>query len=60
MQALGVKSLGYVRLDGTSASALEAVAKSWKSPNASSGLALLLVFREMVREVRFELTYNTL
>ena len=47
MQALGVKSLGCVRLDGTSASALEAVAKSWKLPNASNGLALLLVFHEI-------------
>ena len=60
MQALGVKSLGCVRLDGTSASALEAVAKSQKSPNASSGLALLSVFHEMVGAVRFELTTNNL
>ena len=47
MQAPGVKSLGYVKLNGTSASAFEVVAKSWKSLNTSNGLALLLVFREI-------------
>ena len=48
MTAARVKSLGYVKLNGTSASTLEAVAKSWKSLNTSNGLALLLVFHEMV------------
>ena len=47
MPAPRVKSLGYVKLNGTSASALEAVAKSRKSLNTSNGLALLLVFHEM-------------
>lgn len=48
MTAARVKSLGYVKLNGTSASTLEAVAKSRKSLNTSNGLALLLVFHEMV------------
>ena len=47
MPAPRVKSLSYVKLNGTSASTLEAVAKSRKSLNTSNGLALLLVFHEI-------------
>lgn len=58
MTAARVKSLGYVKLYGTSASTLEAVAKSQKSLNTSNGLALLLVFHEMVEPMGFELTLD--
>ena len=47
MLAPRVKFLGYVRLNGTSARSLEAVAKRDKSPNTSNELALLLVFHEI-------------
>lgn len=60
MTAARVKSLGYVKLNDTSASTLEAVAKSRKSLNTSNGLALLLVFHEMVGVEGFEPTFDAI